>query len=192
MRTAGYFLGAVLAAAVGACAHHNVQGGGAQAAQGPGAATACPLAQLQGVHATVADIRDGVAITFTGPAGALDQLRDNVHAMADANDKQGDAFSACPCAQRVPLGSAESMPSSEAPTGTSNPGSQGMNVRPLANAKVDEIATGAVLKLTAKDTRDLNALRAAVRDDVRALKKNCMGRAPGQQGTSTEPQGTAP
>jgi hypothetical protein len=187
MRTAGYLLGALLAASIGACARHNVQGAGAQSAQGPGAATACNIAQLHGVHATVADIKDGVAITFTGPAGSLDQLRDNVHAMADANDKQGDAFAACPCAQRVPLGSAEAMPSNEAPTGTTNPSKTG-GAHLQSSAKVDEIATGAVLKLTAKEVADVSALRAAVRDDMHALKKNCLNKAP-EKGPSTEPQG---
>jgi hypothetical protein len=141
---------------------------------------------MKGVHATVADIRDGVAITFTGPASELDQLRTNVHEMADASDKKGDAFAACPCAQRMPPGAAEHMPAEA--TGTTNPAMRGLTVRPPAHANVDEIATGAVLKLTAKESRDVSALRSAVREDVHALKKNCLTHAP----SSAEPQGTTP
>jgi hypothetical protein len=198
MRTAGWILCAALAAAVGACAHRNVQG---PAAENAGAAqpAGCPLAQLQGVHATVADIRDGVAITFTGPQGELDQLRDNVHAMADANDKQGDAFAACPCgvSERA-MGTAESMPGDHATTPGGGPSETGARKstaqKPLAEAKVDEIATGAVLKLKAKDSTEAGALRAATRENVRAMRKNCLGRAAGQgeSQSPTEHQGTTP
>jgi hypothetical protein len=137
------------------------------------------MAALPGVHALVADIRDGVAITFTAPEGELDQLRNDVHAMADANDAQGGAFAACPCAE-APPGAAEKMPTTALEQAATQP------LRVKAVAKVDEIATGAVLKLTAKDHKDINALRAEVRDDLHAFKKNCAARpATGV----TEPQG---
>jgi hypothetical protein len=120
----------------------------------------------------VADIRDGVAITFTGPSGALDQLRANVHAMKDANDKQKDAFASCPCAARAILGAAERMPEKalgEKPLGATQP-----RATYVAIAKVDDTTTGAILKLTAKDKADVQALRTAVREDVRELHKSCL------------------
>jgi hypothetical protein len=136
------------------------------------------MAKLPGVHAILADIRDGVAITFTAPEGELDQLRNDVHAMADANDAKGGAFAACPCAEAAP-GAAEKMPA----TAVEQAGTQPLRIK--ATAKVDEIATGAVLKLTAKDHKDINALRSEVRDDLHAFKKNC---ATGTTGVA-EPQG---
>jgi hypothetical protein len=194
MRTAGLILGVALAAAaVGACAQRNMQGGAAQTGGAAEPTQGCPLAQLQGIHATVADIRDGVAITFTGPKGELDQLRDNVHAMAEANDKQGDAFAACPCgvSERA-MGRAESMPADHgAPETGARPSAA---QKPLAQAKVDEIPTGAVLRLKAKDATEAGALRAATRENMRALRKNCLGRSQGQgEGVSPgEQQGTTP
>lgn len=164
MRIAGSIIGIALAAALGACAHHNVQSAGAQAPQ-EGAAASCALAQLKGVHASVADIHDGVAITFTGPESGLDQLRDNVKAMADANDKQGDAFAVCPCAQPTALGSAEPMPGEAAAT-----------TIPRAESKVEETSTGAILKLTTKDNSQIAALRAMARKNVHAFKKACLGK----------------
>lgn len=179
MRVAGPTLGIVLAAALGACAHHNTAQGGAQApeegqASAPGA-TGCPLAQLQGIHAAVTDTAEGVAITFVAPKGEVDALRDNVHAMADANDKRGDAFAACACAApRGALGAAESMPEQGA---AAQPG-HATAEKPLADSKVQETPTGAVLKLSAKDRTQVGALRSAARETVRELRKNCFGSAP--------------
>jgi hypothetical protein len=143
------------------------------------------MARLLGVHATVADIRDGVAITFTGPAGELEQLRANVHAMAEANDKKKDAFAACPCAQRAALGSAEKMPA-EKGAATALPSTRPVAL--LATAKVDETATGAILKLTAKDKADVAALRNTVREDVHTLRKSCLNQGAGEA-APTEKQG---
>jgi hypothetical protein len=176
MRTSGSILGVVLAAALSACAHHNAAQGTAQVpgeaqAYGP-SATGCPLAQLKGIHTSVTDTRDGVAITFTAPQSEVDQLRDNVHAMADANDKYGDAFAICPCAAgEHAAGRAERMPGggelpTQAPMRT-------MGEKPAADAKVEETPTGAVLRLSAKDTTQARELRAAVRENTRALRKNC-------------------
>jgi hypothetical protein len=176
MRTAGYVLCTLLAAAVGGCAHGTP--GPTQAAQAKAAAPTCPLAKLSNVHAIVADIRDGVAITFTAPEGELDQLRNNVHAMAEANDAKSDVFAACPCAE-APPGAAEKMPATALEQAATQP------LRVKAEAKVDEIATGAVLRLTAKDHKDINALRAEVKDDLHAFKKNCEA---GPTGV-TQPQG---
>lgn len=207
MRTAGSILGILLAGALGACAHHNAQNAGAQApnqAQ-PQMASAgtCPLAQLPGVHATVADIGDGVAITFTAPQSELDQLRQNVHAMADSNDKQGDPFAACPCGQAGAGGSAEPMPSDQSGSGTygaygsSNSGqmNQGAQMNqgttmaqiPAADAKVDEIPTGAVLELQSKDKTQISALRMNVRQNVHALKQGCLSQsAPSNMGEQNQ------
>jgi hypothetical protein len=173
MRTAGSILGIALIAALAACAHQRAQTAGAQAARVPEtSAAACPIAQLRGVHATTADIKDGVAITFTAPHNELSQLRDNVKAMAKSNDKQGDAFAACPCAEHGTAGAAEAMPGEHGRTLMQPPAAV---VTPRADSKVEEISTGAILRLTAKDTSQVAALRTAARENVHAFKKSCVG-----------------
>ena len=161
MRIAGLICSVVLTGALFGCAHENKPAASAQQGYGPssGIAAGCPLAQLQNVHATVSDIDHGVAITFTGPRNERDQLRDNVHAMADANDKQGNAFAACPCGQTNPnTGVTEAMPGA------------------AADSNVKDISTGAILKLTAKNDSEVDALRSATRENVKALDKSCLGK----------------
>jgi hypothetical protein len=152
------------------------------------------MTQLRGIHATVADIQNGVAITFTGPEGELDQLRQAVRTMAASNDQQGDAFAVCPCSENnATTGQAEAMPrESGSSRGGSNPSAGGagqtamqgsspyIGSMPLSRAKVDEIPTGAILRLTASDVMQTNLLRTTVRQDMRALKQGCMGHAEGQ------------
>ena len=160
MRIAALIGSVVLTGALVGCAEHNKAGATAPQAYAPsaGIAAGCPLAQLQNVHATVSDIDHGVAITFTGPKSERDQLRDNVHAMADANDKHGSAFAACPCGRTNPAtGVMESMPG------------------PAADATVKDIMTGAILKLTAKNDSEVQTLRSTTRDNVIALDKSCLG-----------------
>jgi hypothetical protein len=161
MRIVGLIGSVVITAALVGCAEHNKPGATAPIGYAPsaGMAAACPLAQLQNLHATVTDIDHGVAITFTGPKSERNQLRDNVHAMADANDKQGNAFAACPCGQaNKTTGVTEAMPG------------------PAADASVKDISTGAILKLTAKNDSEVDALRSATRDNVSALDKGCLGK----------------
>jgi hypothetical protein len=182
MRLAGPTLGIVLAAALGACAHQTSAQGGAQAPEegqaSAASAAGCPLAQLQGVHAAVTDTPDGVAITFAAPKGEVDALRGNVHAMADTNDKRGDAFAACACAApRGALGAAESMPE-QGGGGAAAQAEHATKERPLADAKVTETPTGAVLKLSAKEKSQVGALRSFTRENVRELRKNCFANAP--------------
>jgi hypothetical protein len=177
---AGSILGVTLfAAALAACAHHNAQSAGGKTPEQPQAVAAgtCSLAQLRGVHASVADIRGGVAIALTGPHNELDKLRDNVKAMVDANDKHGDAFAACPCALAGRIGAAEAMPSEPGQRGRTSmqPGTGGTAL-PRADAKFESASTGAVLRLTAKDSSHVDALRAAARQDVRVLRKSCLQR----------------
>lgn len=162
MRIAGLIGSVVLTGALIGCAQHNKPGVTAPQGYAPTTpAAVCPLAQLQGVHATVSNIDHGVAITFTGPKSEVDQLRDNVHAMADANDRHGNAFAECPCGQLgAATGVTEAMP------------------RPAADAKVKDIDTGAILKLTAKSDEQVDALRGAVREDVKALKESCLNKQP--------------
>jgi len=181
MRTAGSILGIALAAALGACAHHAPPAATAAATPPTAANAACPMA-FTGVHASVADINKGVAITFTGPQNALDQLRKNVHAMSDANDNQSDAFAVCPCASIAPQGAAEAMPG--------QPGAvQALPLKSIrANSNVQEIDTGAVLKLEAKNKGDVQALRDAVRQNVKAMRKGCLSeQAPTEQQPYQQP-----
>jgi len=150
-----------LAGALVACAHHEPAGATAPQGYSPiaslrGGAGTCPLAKLQGVHATLSDIHRGIAITFTAPASEVDKLRENVNAMVDANDKQGDAFAACPCGAAVPsLGATEMQ-------------------RVKADASVEEIPNGAVLRLTAKHSGDVHMLRSNVMSSVDALNYTCL------------------
>jgi hypothetical protein len=160
MRIGGLIGSFALAGALVACAHNEPTGATAPQGYSPisalRSATSCPLAQLKGVHATVGDIRKGVAITFTAPASEVDRLRENVRAMAEANDKQGDAFAYCPCGAAAPaLGAAEMQ-------------------RPKAEASVEEIPNGAVLRLTAKHGGDVHMLRSNILSDVDALNYACL------------------
>ena len=170
----------ILAAALGACAQHS----GTEGVQTPAEtralakANGCPMVKLSGVHTIVTDMEDGVAITFVAPQNELDQLRQNVHAMNDANDKEGNAFLACTCSVTA-AGSAEAMPGEAEPSGSTTslpylaPMPYSAPTMPAANASVDETDTGAVLKLTAKAQAQIPALRTATRQYVRAMK-NCM------------------
>lgn len=175
MKTAGPILAIALAAALGACAQHNAQSAVApnpgRGVTAQGAAGTCPLAQLHNLSATVEDTPDGVAITFTGPRDDRDQIRENVHAMEDANKKQGDAFASCPCGQAQSAGAAEAQ-------GAQPGGLTSVQAAPraavAADAAVDNISTGAVLKLTAKNKGEIGALRDQAREDVQALRTECL------------------
>jgi hypothetical protein len=191
MKTAGSILGILLVAALGACAHESGPGAnspdtaGASAGQyesrGQAGAPSCPLAQLETVDAAVTDIRDGVAIAFSSSPEEAASLRQNVRALADANDKRGNAFIACPCGvSRRALGAAESMASdhpsdpSEMFGGPAETGGRPIGEAPSADAKVEDSATGAVLELKAKDNSQVDSLRAFARAHVRAMKRTCM------------------
>jgi hypothetical protein len=194
MRTVGSILGIALAAALGGCAHEAGQSASSEtSAQTSGLAQGCPLAQLRGIHATVANVESGVAVTFTAPEGELDQLRESVRAMAASNDQQGDAFAVCPCSQTGAPSAGAAMRqgssgySSESgqsisaresghpgQTSMQGGGSYAIGSMPLAKSKVDDIPTGAILRLTARDTTQTNQLRSTVREDLRALKRGCM------------------
>jgi hypothetical protein len=160
MRIAGLIGSVVLTCALAACARHNEPTAAAPQAYSPSSGmigAACPLAQLHAVRATVANVDHGVTITFTAPKREVDELRDDVRAMADANEKLGNAFAACPCGQMsAATGVTEAMPS------------------PAADSSVSDVDTGAVLKLTAKKESQVDALRSAIRDDVKALRKSCL------------------
>jgi hypothetical protein len=186
MRTAGTIFGVALAALMGGCAHETAQAPGVQA-QAQGTVTSCPLAQLRGVHATVADIQDGVAITFTAPQSEVDALKQDIHAMADANDKMGDAFAFCPCAETGPApGAAEAMPSEPGAT----PGERSIQgaprAMPPASAKVEEISTGAILRLNAKDSSQIGALRSTVRQNMHTLRRACFAPQSEERGPGRE------
>jgi hypothetical protein len=176
MRVAGTVVAIALAATLGACEHE--QGRASMQARG----AVCPLANLQGIHATVSDIPGGVAITFTGPTAQVEKLRANVDAMATENDKRGDAFAACSCGVDESSGAAELQSPDFREPGYRNydarPRSTAYPVtpKPLADSRVEDISTGAVLRLTALDPSRAQALRADTRANVAALQKNCLRR----------------
>jgi hypothetical protein len=114
MKTVAWIFGGVLAAATAACGHSEPQAGVLNAQAPAQTPNPCPLTQLTGrVEATVADMSNGVAVTFTGPESATDQVRSKVRQMADANARFGDAFASCPCGRSASLataGATEAMP----------------------------------------------------------------------------------
>jgi hypothetical protein len=179
MRNAGAILGFVLAAALGACAQHHPQSAAAKnpaTAAARGVAATCPLAQLRNLRASVTDTPDGVAITFAGPRDDRDQIRDNVHAMADANDKHGDAFASCPCGRAPSAGAAEAQGAYPYQGGRTS--MQPTPRTPIAaDASVDNTTTGAVLKLKAKNKGEIGALRNQVHEDVHGVLTECRRQA---------------
>ena len=176
MKTAGSIVAIALAAALAACGSKNAQNAPPQTAQAQGTTSGCPMAQLQGVHASVADTNDGVAITFTAPQNELDQLRSNVNAMVDANDKQGDAFAACPCGSNE-YGAAENQGTSSGQTWSQSGQTSMQSAEVPAKAKESDIPTGAVLTLNAKDKNQVQALRDDVRQDIHAMQHGgCLSR----------------
>lgn len=171
MRIAALIGSVVLTGALAACAHHPSTSASAPQGYSPtGAAASCPLAQLRNVNATVTDIDKGSAITFTAPKSQVKQLRDNIHAMADAQDKMGDAFAYCPCSEigGVAAGAAEAQGQSMGQTS-----GQAIN-KVAASSSVEEIPTGAILKLVAKNDHDVQTLRSQIRNDVDALNRSCL------------------
>ncbi len=180
MRIASSIAVVAIVAAAGACGHNNAQNGSPQtAAQAQAAAAGCPMAQLQGVRASVADTDEGVAVTFTAPENEVDALRDHVNAMVDANKKQGDAFSACACGVREKnaYGSTQSQGGAYEGSGKGAGRASMQHTEIQAEASESDIPTGAVLKLKAKDKAQLQALRDDVREDIRAMKSGgCLSR----------------
>lgn len=181
-------MGAVCCVIVAACSHES-----AQPTMTPGqvenASLGCPLSQPAHVDAAVMDVPGGVSVTFTGPTPALDRIRANVHAMQDANDSQGNAFAVCPC-----LRSTELQYGMESPADVNRvddftqsnasypyaPPDQGQTMMQAqdtpAEARVDDIPTGAMLVLKPKDPSQLAALRQEVHERVRAMQVSCPAR----------------
>ncbi|HEY3821635.1 MAG TPA: hypothetical protein VGL81_30925 [Polyangiaceae bacterium] len=187
MRTASGILGVGLTVVLAGCGMHERQCPAQGPSSPPSAAYAraatppgqswCPLAQLQGVDAIVADMSDGVAVTFRAPAAEVAQLRQNVRVMAAANDTAGDAFVACACANGNGMGVTEAMPANGGgATERSIPGA-GASPSPMPRSMVadTETPTGAVLELRPSDPAQLLALRTAVKEHIHALRRGCLG-----------------
>jgi hypothetical protein len=101
MKTAGALFGLLLGGVLVACTHDDTQAmyapsAGQTALSGPASGVTCSLAKLRAVDVRVADIHDGIAITFSGSPSEVYQLREDVRALAAANDKYENAFAACP------------------------------------------------------------------------------------------------
>jgi acylphosphatase len=165
MKNAGPILGIVLVLAVGACVH-TFEPSTASIGRSTRVAPTCPLAQLHNLDGSVTNTPDGVAITFTGPHDDLDQIRSNVRAMQAANNRMGDAFRACPCGRAPSAGAAEAQGGRTAMQPTPR--------RPIAAvATVQEIPTGAVLRLTAKNRGEIGFLRSEARENVQGILTTC-------------------
>jgi hypothetical protein len=192
MRTAVWILGA-LAPALSACAQSTAQ----PPASAYTGAAACPLAQLPEVGATVADISNGVVVTFVGPPAEQGILRASVDAMVAANAERGDPFAAC--SRATPLqaiasmqggpamqGRAEAMPPMRPRAMACVAETMDLPTLPPVDAKVTETPSGLQLRLTLKDTvrsqelegsydaYNLGQLRAAVRQNVAYLNGGCL------------------
>jgi len=167
-------LGIGLVAALAACSHE----GNPSAYPTEGQSYGCPLAQLQSVSATVADIPDGVAITFYAPSGEIMQLRQIAQRMGDDGNRQNNAFAACPCGiGNRAIGNAERMApdvSSGAVDDFAPPSES-----PPADARVYSTDTGALLELKARDRAQVDALRSATRTHVRWVRRECLGQRVG-------------
>jgi len=160
-----------------------------------GNASACPMRAQDGVQATVTELPDGVAVAFSGAARHLGQLRTRVRAMDRANTSQGDPFAACPCiiesaaAASAPIlsygvghdgymidgdpGTPESA-AIRAQSRTSEQAVQAMGAVPAATS-VDDTPTGGVVRFTAMDPSQVQALRDEVQENVRSMERGCAG-----------------
>lgn len=166
MRRTSSIVAAIAAALLAAACAKQGGGAAAQPAQAGGYGATCPMAQLRGVHASVTDIDNGAAVTFTGNANDESAIRSEVKKMVGDNDKSGNAFASCACATK------------EAGEGRASMQPQGAVPLPeviRADAIKKTVTNGAKLELTAKHRGDVTALRDQVRRDVQALESYCLG-----------------
>jgi hypothetical protein len=112
MKTLGSLVVATACATLLGCSHESQTGSVSEpyTAQSQSVSTGCPVHGQSDVQATVSDMQDGVAITFSGQQRELDSLRATLRAMDEANASRGDAFASCPCIYE--RGAAASQPGS--------------------------------------------------------------------------------
>jgi hypothetical protein len=170
MNTAGPILGIVLVAALGACVHTVTRVPVGTSAR---IAPTCPLAQLHNLDGSVTNTPEGVAITFTGPHDDLNQIRNNVRAMEDANRRRRDPFAACPCGRAPSAGAAEAQGANRERGGRASMQPPLPRGPIAADASVKEIPTGAVLTLTARNRGEIGALRSQARENVEGILTTC-------------------
>jgi hypothetical protein len=145
-----------------------------------------------GVQATVTELPDGVAVAFFGSARNVGELRARVRAMDRANTSQGDPFAACPCIIESVAAASEPIlsygvghdgwmidgdpgtPESAAIRAEGRTSMQPMGAVPAATS-VDDTPTGGVVRLTAKDPSQVQALRDEVQENVRSMERGCGG-----------------
>jgi len=192
MKTAGALFGLLLGGVLVACTHDDTQAmyapsAGQTALGGPASGVTCSLAKLRAVDVRVADIHDGIAITFSGSPSEAYQLREDVRALAAANDKYENAFAACPCEVRDrAVGVTEKMANSGmeeetlgGPTESGSYRAEAKNRRrarelPRAEAATRDTTMGAVLELKATHPSQVEPLREAIRARVGELEENCL------------------
>jgi hypothetical protein len=174
MKFAGSIVAVALGMAVGACAREPAP---ATSPSAEAQVRSCPLAQLSDVRVAINQIHDGLAVTFMAPAGEVDQVRSAVRSMADANDRYGDAFATCPCGvNSTSLGAAERMPPARGTEGGPSETNGTPDLAPpRATAQVADLVNGAELRLQAQDWTRIDSLRAATREYVQAMRRNCLG-----------------
>lgn len=153
------------------------------AAQVESSSLDCPFSQPIAIDAAVVDVKDGVAINFSGPERAVDLIRANVHTMKYASASQGDPFSVCPCAKDVPqspyglaplaFGGTMHGPDLEPGASASADWHPSGRTPVPADASMDETPLGALLVLKPKDPRQLESLRDDVRATVGAMTAAC-------------------
>jgi hypothetical protein len=206
MKTLGSLVAVTACAALLGCSHEAQMSSVSEpyTAQSESVGSGCPVHGQSDVQATVSDMQDGVAITFSGQQRELDSLRATLRAMDEANASRGDAFASCPCiyergaAASQPMSGYGSNPSpsyggspSSSYGGNPSYGAYGGSGEPMTGSKgesmmqpmaavpaetsIEDTPTGGVLKLRAKDPSQVQALRDQVRQNVMAMQRGCVG-----------------
>jgi hypothetical protein len=172
---------ATAAAAQAGCMHGNAKNAGTSPTmmQGKGS-TACALAELNGVNATVTDVHNGVAITFVAPEEEREKLREAVRDMAAPRGGAAvDVFAGCGCApQGASRAAAAGAAGAAATTGSPRAAGGSASMQPVAvvvpaSTKETDTATGAVLVLRARTDAEGAALTTAVREKMAAMRDGC-------------------
>lgn len=173
--------GLAFAAAVAGCSHANVD-----PAPRPAAATAspasasdpqvgygCPTA-LPGAAASVTDIDNGVAVTFTGPANEEPALRSRAHWLTDQHALAmqrgtGTGSYGMPMMQGCPCMGGMGCGMMHGPWMQGGPGMMGMP-SVLSDVAITDVPGGARVTLTARNAADIPALRSDVRARVAQMQ----------------------
>lgn len=122
-------------------------------AKGGAAKHECPI-HLQGTKVEAADLPDGASITFTNPAN-VDELRRRVRAMVEHHAHA--------------KGKAKGKHAGMGHGGMGHGGMGHGGMMPAATRSAEDVPNGARVSIKPQDTKNLEALRTAVREHVKHL-----------------------